>query len=54
MKYIWMVSIAVLVLNVSDVHAATNVVHETSQAFGLKVMLAVLAFLGYMMLRKEQ
>ena len=53
MKYLVMISIAVIVMSVSNAHAATAWVGEPSQTFGLKVMLFVLACLGYMMVKQE-
>ena len=53
MKYLIMISIAVIVMSVSDADAATAGAGETSQTFGLKMMLFVLACLGYMMVKQE-
>ena len=53
MKYIVMVSIAVIVMSISDVHAVTALEGEVSQTFGLKIMLFILACLGYLMVKQE-
>ncbi|MDQ6977095.1 MAG: hypothetical protein Q9M75_03180 [Ghiorsea sp.] len=53
MKYIVMISITLIVMNVSDAHAATVLAEEVSQTFGLKMMLFVLACLGYVMIKQE-
>lgn len=53
MKYIVMISIAVIVMNISDVHAATILAGDMSQTFGLKMLLFTLACLGYLMVKQE-
>jgi len=53
MKYIVMTSITLIVMGVSDAHASTVLVGEVSQTFGLKMMLFVLACLGYVMIKQE-
>jgi len=53
MKYLVMTSIAVIVMNISDAHAVTAWAVDENQTFGLKMMLFVLACLGYMMVKQE-
>jgi hypothetical protein len=53
MKYMVMISITVIVMSISDVHAATALAGEVTQTFGLKIMLFILAYLGYLMVKQE-
>ena len=42
-----------IVMNISDVHAATALVGEVSQTFGLKILLFILVCLGYLVVKQE-
>jgi hypothetical protein len=53
MKYIVMISIAVIVMNISNAHAATAWAGETSPTFAFNVMLFVWGYLGYMMVKQK-
>lgn len=53
MKYIVMISITVIVMYVSEADAATAWVGDGNQMFGLKMMLFVLACLGYFMVKQK-